>query len=130
MHTHSRAHPGHARSRARCLPSHSARSTAPALPPAPPPALCAAALTLSSALPMNLATLMTGAKRLNSLHQLPSVDLGTMTMWGPVMPRYSYRYATRLIVCSVLPRPWNQSRTRTAGAHVCVCGDMLLFVLH
>eukprot|EP00955_Chlamydomonas_euryale_P072779 361513-Chlamydomonas_euryale.AAC.2 len=51
-----------------------------------------------------------------SLHQLPSVNLGTMTMLGPVMPQYSYRYATRLIVCSVLPTPWNRLRTRTAGS--------------
>jgi hypothetical protein len=48
---------------------------------------------------------MTGQKRLNSFIQLPSVLLGTITMWGPLMPLYSCRYATRLIVCSVLPRP-------------------------
>ncbi len=48
-------------------------------------------LTRSSWLPWNLATRMTGQKRRNSLHQLPMVDLGTMTMCGPLMPRYSYR---------------------------------------
>ena len=62
-------------------------------------------LTLSSALPMNLVTRMQGQKRLNSLHQLPSVDFGVMTMWGPVMPLNSRRYATSEIVCSVFPRP-------------------------
>lgn len=46
-------------------------------------------LTLSSALPWNLMVLMTGQKRLNSFIQLPSVDFGTMTMCGPLMPRYS-----------------------------------------
>jgi hypothetical protein len=63
------------------------------------------ALTLSSALPWNLMVLMVGQKRLNSFIQLPRVDLGTMTMWGPLMPRYSFRYATKLMVWSVLPRP-------------------------
>ena len=51
--------------------------------PAPP--------TRSSLLPWNLTALMTGHQRLNSLSQLCSVDLGTMTMWGPVMPRNSRR---------------------------------------
>jgi hypothetical protein len=67
--------------------------------------------TRSSALPMNLVTRMQGVKRRNSLTQLPSVDFGVITMCGPVMPRLSYRYDTRLMVCSVLPRPWRHGGT-------------------
>jgi hypothetical protein len=84
-------------------------------PCAPPPKKCdhsKHARTRSSALPWNFLVRITGQKRRNSFIQLPSVDLGTMTMCGPLMPRYSCRYASRLIVCSVLPRPWG----------VCVCG--------
>lgn len=63
-------------------------------------------LTLSSCLPWNLIVLMTGQKRLNSFIQLPNVLFGTITMCGPLMPLYSWRYATKLMVCNVLPRPY------------------------
>ena len=59
--------------------------------PAPSRTPPAAARTRSSALPWNLTALMTGHQRRNSFSQLCSVDLGTMTMCGPVMPRNSRR---------------------------------------
>ena len=47
--------------------------------------------TRSSWLPWNLTARMTGHHLRNSLIQLCSVDLGTMTMCGPWMPRNSCR---------------------------------------
>jgi hypothetical protein len=47
--------------------------------------------TRSSPLPWKRTALMVGAHRLNSFIQLCSVDLGTITMWGPLMPRNSLR---------------------------------------
>jgi len=49
---------------------------------------CSARAALS---PWNLTARMTGHHLANSFIQLPSVDLGTMTRCGPVMPRYSCR---------------------------------------
>mmetsp|Transcript_40665 Transcript_40665/g.129746 ORF Transcript_40665/g.129746 Transcript_40665/m.129746 type:complete len:200 (-) Transcript_40665:691-1290(-) len=46
----------------------------------------------SSWLPWNLRARSGGHQRLISFIQLPSVDLGTMIMCGPEMPRYSWRY--------------------------------------
>jgi hypothetical protein len=46
---------------------------------------------------------MMGHQRLNSLHQLLSVDLGTITRCGPGVLRYSCRYAQIEMLCSVLP---------------------------
>jgi len=73
--------------------------------------------TRSSALPMNLVARREGHQRLNSFIQLCSVDLGTMTMCGPLMPRYSCRYPSSEIVCSVLPSPCGtaQQRVRVYG---------------
>ena len=51
-------------------------------------AFCA---TRSSLAPWNLTARITGHHFRNSLIQLCSVDLGTMTRWGPVMPRNSCR---------------------------------------
>lgn len=65
----------------------------------------APARTLSSALPMNLVARREGHHRLNSFIQLDKVDLGTMTMWGPLILRYSWRYPSSEMVCSVLPSP-------------------------
>ena len=70
-------------------------------------AFCAA---LASWLPWNLNGRIMGHQRLNSFIQLPSVDLGTTTMCGPVMPRYSLRYPRSEIVWSVLPRPISSAR--------------------
>jgi hypothetical protein len=50
-----------------------------------------------------LSTRMTGHQRLNSLHQLESVDLGTMTRCGPSIFLNSCRYATMEMLCKVLP---------------------------
>mmetsp|Transcript_13792 Transcript_13792/g.29115 ORF Transcript_13792/g.29115 Transcript_13792/m.29115 type:complete len:207 (+) Transcript_13792:3709-4329(+) len=47
--------------------------------------------------PMRMA-LMDGHHLRNSLHQLPTTDFGTMTMWGPLTPRASLRYAKREMV--------------------------------
>jgi hypothetical protein len=44
-------------------------------------------------------TVRDGHHLANSLHQLPTVDLGTMTMLGPLMFLPSLRYARREIVC-------------------------------
>jgi hypothetical protein len=51
-------------------------------------AFCSARAALS---PWNLTARMTGHHFLNSLIQLCSVDLGTITRCGPVMPRNSCR---------------------------------------
>jgi hypothetical protein len=66
---------------------------------------------------------MTGHQRLNSLHQLESVDLGTMTRCGPSIFRNSCRYATMEMLCRVLPVGWedgnnhqrNGGRLNTSG---------------
>lgn len=69
-----------------------------------------ATLTLSSWLPWNLKARRMGQKRAISLIQLPSVDFGTITRCGPVMPLNSCKKPRREIVCSVFPSPckWQQ----------------------
>mmetsp|Transcript_8046 Transcript_8046/g.19964 ORF Transcript_8046/g.19964 Transcript_8046/m.19964 type:complete len:224 (-) Transcript_8046:664-1335(-) len=70
-------------------------------------AICPARI---SALPWNLNARIMGHQRLNSFIQLPSVDFGTTTMCGPVMPRYSFKYPSSEMVCNVLPRPISSAR--------------------
>mmetsp|Transcript_11440 Transcript_11440/g.23912 ORF Transcript_11440/g.23912 Transcript_11440/m.23912 type:complete len:217 (-) Transcript_11440:773-1423(-) len=64
----------------------------------------------SSLLPWNLNARSDGHQRRISLHQLPSVDLGTATRCGPEMPRYSCRYPSSEMVWSVFPRPISSAR--------------------
>jgi hypothetical protein len=56
---------------------------------------------------------MTGHHRLNSLHQLESVDLGTMTRCGPSIFLNSCRYATMEMLCKVLPVGGEGQQTNT-----------------
>mmetsp|Transcript_598 Transcript_598/g.2314 ORF Transcript_598/g.2314 Transcript_598/m.2314 type:complete len:290 (+) Transcript_598:1952-2821(+) len=70
-------------------------------------AICALRI---SALPWNLNARIIGHHRLNSFIQFPSVDFGTTTMCGPVIPRYSERYPSMEMVCSVLPRPISSAK--------------------
>ena len=64
----------------------------------------------ASRLPWNLNTLKTGHHLLNSFIQLPSVDFGTTTKCGPVMPRYSCKYPKSEIVWSVFPKPISSAK--------------------
>ena len=70
--------------------------------------------TLSSALPINLVARKEGHHRLNSFIQFDKVDLGTMTMWGPLILRHSWRYPSSEMVCSVLPSPCTEPHRLSA----------------
>ena len=57
----------------------------------------------SSCVPPMRTALIEGHQRLNSLIQFPTTVLGTMTKCGPLTPRTSRKYASREMVCRVLP---------------------------
>ena len=59
--------------------------------------------------PMRMA-LMEGHHFLNSLIQFPTTDLGTITRWGPLVPRDSRIQARKEIVCNVFPKPISSAK--------------------
>lgn len=63
-------------------------------------------VTLSSFIPWNMNTLILGHHFLNSCTQLCKVDLGTITMCGPVMFLKCFKYPRNEIVCKVFPSPY------------------------
>lgn len=61
----------------------------------------------SSFVPWNMNTFKSGTHFSNSFTQLCSVDLGTITMWGPLIFLKCFRNPKNEIVCSVFPSPLN-----------------------